>query len=168
MTTWFTSSWATVGFVAASTAAIYLTTLVAVRIAGRRTVSQMSAFDVVVTIALGTLLSSTAVSPTPSYAHGVTALVTLLMLQIGVAAIRQRVPRLRRIVDFAPRVLLRDGQPQLGMSPFGPQLTHDELLSRLRQRGVLSLDDAAVVILEPNGKVSVVRAGQVPGDTSPR
>ncbi len=48
--------------------------LLGVRLAGRRTLAQISAFDAIVTIAIGTLVSSTAVSSTRTYLEGVTAL----------------------------------------------------------------------------------------------
>lgn len=159
MSEWFGSSWATVAYVAASTAAIYGSALVAVRVAGRRTVARFSAFDVVVTIALGSLIASTAVSPDPSYAQGATAMATLLVLQVGVAALRQRSAAARRLLDFAPWVVVRDGEMSLPATPLGPQLTADELLSSLRERGVFGLDGVRVVVIEPTGGLSVERDG---------
>ena len=91
MADWFGASWATIGFVVAGTVAAYGTLLVGVRLAGRRTASELSAFDVVVTVALGSLLASMAVSPDPSYLQGVTPMATLLLLQV-----RRGVQRARR------------------------------------------------------------------------
>lgn len=156
MGAWFGASWSTIGWVIASTAAIYFSALLGVRLAGRRTLAQMSAFDAVVTIALGTLVSSTAVSSTPSYLQAVAALLTLLGLQVIVAAARQRAPRLRRYLDFSPKVVVRHGEVELGRSPFTAQMTHDELLSRLRRNGMFNLESARFVILEPTGQLSVV------------
>lgn len=155
MTDWVGSTWATVAYVAGSTLAIYCSAVIAIRVAGRRTVTQLSAFDVVVTIALGSLIASTAVSKNPSYAEGVTALCTLLVLQVIAAALRQRFAVVRRILDFAPCVVVRDGQLRLPSTPFGAQITSDELLSMLRQRDVSNLDGVRLVILEPTGGLSV-------------
>jgi uncharacterized membrane protein YcaP (DUF421 family) len=160
---WFGSSWATVAYVATSTTAIYCSTLLVVRLAGRRTVSQLSAFDIVVTIALGSLIASTAVSPEPSYAQGITAVATLLTLQVAAAALRQRVPVLRRLLDFAPFAVVRDGEVHLPTSPLGPQMTKDELLTKLRERGIFHLDDLRLVVVEPTGGISVAREGQAGG-----
>ncbi len=55
MKEWFVASWDVVGFVVLSTVAMYLSVLIGVRIAGRRTLAQLSAFDAVVTIALGSI-----------------------------------------------------------------------------------------------------------------
>lgn len=157
MSDWFGSTWETVAYVVVSTAAIYCSSLFAIRVAGRRTVAQLSSFDIVVTIALGSLIASTAVSRDPSYAQGMTAVVTLLLLQVLAAAARQRWAAARRLLDFAPYVVVRDGDLHLPTTPFGPQMTRDELLSKLRERDVFQLEGLRVVVIEPTGGLSVAR-----------
>ena len=160
MSDWFGASWATIAYVAASTTAIYCSALLAIRIAGRRTVARLSAFDIVITIALGSLMASTAASRDPSYAQGATALVTLLVLQVVAAGLRQRFALVRRLLDFAPCVVVRDGELRLPSTPLGPQMSEDELFSRLREQGVFNLDGVRVVIIEPTGGVSVEHSGE--------
>lgn len=152
---WFGSSWATMAYVSGGTAAMYLSTLAAVRIAGRRTLAQFSAFDAVVTVAVGSLVATTAVSRDPSYLQGVTALVTLLSLQVVVGALRRWVPATRRVLDFRPIVIVRDGVTDLPVSMLSAQPTDDELASKLREMGVFDRSRARLVILEPTGGVSV-------------
>ncbi|MBW3555775.1 MAG: DUF421 domain-containing protein [Actinobacteria bacterium] len=159
MSDWFGSSWATVAYVAASTTAVYCSALLAIRLAGRRTVAQLSAFDIVVTIALGSLIASTAVSRDPSYAQGTTAMITLLILQVVAAGLRQRFAIVRRFLDFAPWIVVRDGELQLPNTPLGPQMSADELLSKLRERGVFDLEGVRLVVIEPTGGVAVLRDG---------
>ena len=152
---WFGSSLATMGWVAATTAAMYVTTLMSVRIAGRRTLAQLSAFDIIVTIALGSVVAATTVQKAASYAQGTTVVVTLLALQTMLAAARQRFSAVARVVDFSPEVVVDKGRLTLRRSPLGPQLTEDELMSRLREKGEFSVDTLRIVILEPDGSVSV-------------
>lgn len=159
METWIGSSVADIAFVALGAVAMYVTTVVGVRLAGRRTIAQLSAFDLVITVALGSLVANTAVSEDPSYVQGATALITLLSLQVGIGWLRKRIPLLRRLVVFAPEVVVRDGVTQLPTGLMTSQLTEDELASRLRQQGVFDRSGLAVVILEPTGQVSVRRQG---------
>ncbi|MFP5370072.1 MAG: DUF421 domain-containing protein, partial [Actinomycetes bacterium] len=169
MSEWFGVSWATIGYVVAGTAAMYGSTLVAVRIAGRRTVARLSAFDLIITTAIGSLLASACVSADPSYAQATTALVTLLLLQMAVAAARRRFPAVARLLEFEPRVVLRDGDVDLDRGLFGAQLTRAELESALRSQGVFDLSSVRLVVLEPTGEFSVARGepGAVPsGDTA--
>lgn len=157
MSEWFLAPWPMIGAVVLVTTAMYASTLLAVRLAGRRTLARLSAFDVVTTIAVGTLLGSTAISRDPSYARGLTALLTLLGLQIAVAAARRWIPGVRRLLDFAPLVVVRHGEVRLPTGLLGPQLTPDELRSALRRHGVFDPAGARVVVLEPNGQISVDR-----------
>ncbi|MGD9796798.1 MAG: hypothetical protein AB7V15_01650, partial [Acidimicrobiia bacterium] len=112
--------------------ALYATTFVLVRVAGRRTVSQLSAFDALITIAVGSVFATTIVSDPPSYGRGAAAVVTLLLLQVVVGLLRQRHPRLRRYLDFSPETVFEHGRMQAGRNPLGPQLTADELDAAIR------------------------------------
>ena len=154
MDDWLGASVGTVWAIVLSTALIYGSALLTVRLAGRRTITQLSAFDAVVTIALGSLVATTAVTRTTSYAEGLTAMVTLLALQTGLATLRQRSDRVRRLVDFEPEVLVHQGAPSLSRRPGSSQVTEEELWSRLRQKGV-RLTSGTLVILEPDGSMSV-------------
>ena len=155
MDEWLGTSWRTVGYVVVGTVATYLSTIVAIRLAGRRTVAQLSSFDIVVTVAIGSLVASTAASNDPSYVQGMTALVTLLLLQVGVAALRQRSATLRRILDFKPETVFDGGRVDLPTGPLTSQITLDELRSKLRQQGVFDLDTVTLVVVEPTGELSV-------------
>ncbi len=155
MDEWLGASWRTVGYVVVSTVATYLSTIVAVRLAGRRTIAQLSSFDIVVTVAIGSLVASTAAGNDPSYAQGMTALVTLLLLQVGIAALRQRSATLRRVLDFQPETVVDDGRVNLPTGPLTSQITSEELRSKLRQRGVFDLDGVTLVLVEPTGELSV-------------
>lgn len=155
---WFGASWQEVFRVVTTTLAIYVTVVAGLRVAGRRTVSQMSAFDFVVTIAIGSLVASTALSPDSTYGRGVAAIGTLLIAQQIVAVIRQRFPGTRRLLDFQPQPIYTGGELKLRHSPLTAQVTEAELHSKLRRAGVEDLDEVSLVILEPDGRVSVMRS----------
>ncbi len=155
MSEWLGASWQTVGYVVAGTVAMYFSTLAAARIAGRRTLAQLSAFDTIITIAMGSLLASTSVTRDASYTQGLAVLLTLLVLQLVVAWGRRRFSVLRRLIEFEPQLVVRDGEVHLDRNPLGVQLTRGELESALRQHGVFDLANARIVVLEPTGKMSV-------------
>ena len=155
MNDWFASSWEAIGFVALGTIAIYITMLCGVRLAGRRTISQLSAFDAVVTVALGSTMASAAISKDSSYAQGATVIVTLLVLQVVLAAIRRKSRLARRILDFPAEAVVRNGAMTLPTSPLSSQLSGDELRSLLRQEGFFDVEGLRLVLLEPSGGISV-------------
>lgn len=156
MSDWFTSTWPTLAWVAGGTAALYLSSLIAIRIAGRRTLAQMAAFDFLVTVALGSIIATTAVSEEPPVANGIVAILTLLSLQVIVGALRQRSERLEEALDFPPIVLYDGDELDLPTSPLKAQPTREEIESRLRRQGVERWDEVERVVLEPDGKVSVL------------
>ena len=154
------ASWSAVGLVALTTVAMYASVIVAVRIAGRRTLAQLSAFDAVVTIALGSMTATTILSADVSYAEGFAGVVTLISLQLFVGFLRHRFPLVRRLIDFEPVVLIDDSKevPRGGL--LGAQLTDEELRSALRARGIFETSDVEKAILEPSGEVSAQRRPQ--------
>jgi uncharacterized membrane protein YcaP (DUF421 family) len=156
MRSWLTGPSGDLVRIAASTVLFYALTLIAVRLAGRRTLATLSAFDALVTIALGSLLATVIVDPSIPLSYGAAALLTLLVLQVAVGALRRAVPATRRLLDFRPLTLFADGEPTDDRGALGPQITRDELLAALRQRGFTGLEDVSVVILEANGEVSVI------------
>lgn len=154
---WLGGSWSEIGRVVLSTAAIYITAIVSLRVAGRRTVSQMSAFDFVVTIAIGSLVAMAALSPQTNYVHGAAALLSLIALQQVFAVVRTRFEKTRRFLDFSPQRIFSNGHLNLRKSPLTAQLTEWELHSKLRRHGVKSLDDVAIVVLEDDGSISILK-----------
>jgi uncharacterized membrane protein YcaP (DUF421 family) len=118
--------------VALTAVALYATTFTVIRVAGRRTVSQLSAFDALVTVALGSIIASSIVSDPPSYRRGAVAIVTLVALQVAVGAARQRIPKLRRVLDFSAVTVFRDGQECISRNPLGAQLTPDAIETAVR------------------------------------
>ncbi|WP_336921677.1 DUF421 domain-containing protein [Aquipuribacter sp. SD81] len=148
---------------AVRTLLVYAVVLALVRVAGRRTLAQLSAFDVVVTVAAGTVVGSTALPSTVTVADGVTVVAVLFVLQVVIGALRQRFPVVARVVDFEPRRLVRDGVMDVRRAPTTAQFTQDDLAAKLREQGVTRLEDVRVAVLEPTGKVSVLRVGDVGG-----
>ena len=118
--TWWSSADQVLG-TAASTLIVYLGVLAAVRVAGRRTVSQLSAFDAVPTIALGSVLATTVLPSHVSIADGFSAAATLLLAQVIVGAVRQRWSWARRMVDFDAQVVVRRGDLSLQRGPTSAQ-----------------------------------------------
>jgi uncharacterized membrane protein YcaP (DUF421 family) len=151
------SSWSTFTGAVVAAMAAYLFTIVAVRISGRRTVTQMSAYDVVVTVAIGTIAASTALPSNPALADGAAVLVTFLLLQALIGVLRQRSAFIQRWVDFRAEAVVRDGEPDLRSAPWTAQLTRSDLESRLRQSGIGELSEARLAVLEPTGKLTVTR-----------
>lgn len=134
----------------------YLVLLLVVRVSGKRALGQLNAFDLIVSVALGSVLASVAVSPDVSLASGAAAFVLLVGLQYAAAALSTRMPGFQRLIKARPTLLVRDGS--LLEAAMGRQrVTHAAILQVLRQEGLSCVDDVAAVVLETDGSFSVLR-----------
>ncbi|HEX3393894.1 MAG TPA: YetF domain-containing protein [Acidimicrobiales bacterium] len=152
---WLLGDWRDVGFVAVSTALIYLSVVVGLRIGERRTLTEMTTYDFAVAIALGSIIGRTATSQQPSYVQGLTAVVVLLVCHHSLSILRTRSEFVHRIIDRSPIELVRGGRITTeGLRR--AHMTRPDLEMVLREHGVRGLNDAELVMLEPRGAFSVI------------
>jgi uncharacterized membrane protein YcaP (DUF421 family) len=144
-----------------SMVAIYLAVVVATRTAGPRSLAQMSAFDFIATVAVGSMVASVGLGSVP-LTDGLVAVATLFTLQYLVALLRQR-RTLRGAIDNQPLLLVREGEV-LEDHLRAARLTHDDLRSHLRRADVTDVGKVRAVVLETTGEVSVLRGD---GDLGP-
>ena len=139
-------------------AAILLPALIAiVRLAGLRSFAKMSAHDFVVTVATGSVVAATVLNAGTAWWQGLLALVALFLAQVAVGAVRAWVPNAQRWIDNEPVVLMRAGVPDADALR-AARVSEDDLRQKLRQAGCASYGDAALVVLETTGDVSVLTA----------
>jgi uncharacterized membrane protein YcaP (DUF421 family) len=148
---------ATAGDVVIATVAICLTALLLVRVVGQRSLTAMSATDVVCVIALGAVVGRTTLLAIPTLAAGVIAVAVLFALR-GLLARAARVRGLGRLLAPGPVVLVRDGRV-LADGLRRARVQEDELREQLRLAGVVALDRVGLVVLERTGRLSVLPAG---------
>ena len=140
-------------------ASAYVLLVAVVRFAGKRSLSQLNAFDFVVSVALGSILASTLLNADISLAEGVTALALLLGLQYILTSISVRWPRVRNGITARPALLLSDGEMQ-HETLRRQRLTEAEVRQAIRANGSGDLSKIQAVVLESNGTFSVILADQ--------
>jgi uncharacterized membrane protein YcaP (DUF421 family) len=143
--------------VAASAVVAYAAVVLLLRIGGKRTLSDMNAFDFVVTVALGTMLGSTILTDGVSVSEGVLGLSVLVALQALIAALSARSSAVRRVVKAEPTLVVHRGAI-LRNAMRAQRLSEAEVLAAIRAAGEADLGDVHAVVLETNGNLSVVSA----------
>jgi uncharacterized membrane protein YcaP (DUF421 family) len=151
---WF-GDWGNIGEVVLSGTLMFVALLASIRLGGNRTLSNMNASDFIVTVAVGTTVASTMLSSDVPLASGAAAIVTLIGIQSLTIWLSVKFPRLRQRAEGEPIVLLHDGVPQRHVMKRA-HVSMDELRQVVRQHGYGGFADVAVVLLEANGKFSVV------------
>ncbi len=160
---WF-DTWSDVLRVLLVGPASYAALVVILRISGKRTLSKLNAFDLIVTVALGSTLATIFLSKDVSWTEGVFALGVLAVLQFLVAAVTSRRPIARSVVTVGPTLVLQDGR-MLDAALRRQRLTAAEVRQAIRGTGVGDVAAVAAVVLESDGSLSVITTDQV-GDRS--
>ncbi|MDQ1815548.1 DUF421 domain-containing protein [Massilia sp. CCM 9210] len=149
-------SWESIARMAIAGSAAYVCAIFMLRISGSRTLSKMSAFDLVITIAFGSTLSAILVNSSVSLATGVAALALLVALQYVIAALASRSRRFSALITSRPVLLAWDGRT-LDVAMRRERVTGDDMLAALRQHGVAGFEQVQAIVLEADGSLSVVK-----------
>lgn len=137
-------------------AAAYAALVILLRVSGKRTLTKLNAFDLVVTVALGSTLATVLLDRSVSLAEGVTALGLLIALQFAITWTAVRWPPFGRGVKSEPSLLLHQGRPLDGALR-KQRVTKDELRAALRSAGIDRFEEAESAVLETDGSISVVK-----------
>jgi len=139
----------------------YAALVVLLRVSGKRTLSKMNAFDLIVTVALGSTLATVILSRDVALAEGVAAFALLVGLQFAITWLSVRSPAVGRLVKAEPTLLLYRGRflpDQLRRA----RVLEDEVRAAVREQGVAALDDVEAVVLETDGSFAVVERSDGP------
>ncbi|UFN51085.1 DUF421 domain-containing protein [Roseomonas sp. OT10] len=140
----------------------YAALVLLLRASGKRTLAKLNAFDLIVTVALGSTLATVLLSKSVALAEGLAAFVLLAGLQYLVAWLSVRSPRFSDWVKSEPTLLLHRGR-FLDGAMRAQRATRSEILAALRNAGVADPGQVAAVVLENDGSLSVVQGEARPG-----
>ena len=151
----FFSGWAPVGRILVVGASMYLALVVLLRISGSRSLATMNAFDLIVTVAIGSSFGRALTAKSVALLEAVAAFVLLLLLQFVVAWSQARWPRLEAVVTNPPTLLFFRGRFLDG--PMRRcRISRDSVRATVRKQQVGSLDQVDAVVLESSGELSVI------------
>lgn len=152
----FFKDWSGLGRVVIVGVLAYVALVCLLRVSGKRTLSKMNAFDLIVTVALGSTLATVLLSRDVALAEGVFAFATLVALQFAVAWLSARSARVSDLVKAEPALLLYRGR-FLREAPRRARVTEGEVRAAVRAQGLAALDEVEAVVLETDGSVTVVQ-----------
>jgi uncharacterized membrane protein YcaP (DUF421 family) len=140
------------------TVVVYVVILMGLRLAGKREMGQMTVFDLVVLLLIANAVQNAMVGPDTSLLGGILGATVLLLLNAIVARLNMRWPRLRRLVEGSPTILVFHGEVVTGhLRREG--LDEETLMAALREHGLVDLSQVEMAVLEIDGSISVVPAG---------
>jgi uncharacterized membrane protein YcaP (DUF421 family) len=134
---------------------VYLFLVIGLRLAGKRELAQLNAFDLVVLLTLSNTVQNAIIGSDNSLLGGVVGATTLLVFNYLVVRFVFAHPRMERLIEGEADVLMRSG----ALIPDrlrAEGVTKDELEAAARRQGFLSLNDIDKAILEANGGITFV------------
>jgi uncharacterized membrane protein YcaP (DUF421 family) len=133
----------------------YIAMIVLLRASGKRTLAQMNEYDFILTITLGASFGRVLTAKEVGLVEVVTTFACLVTLQYVFTFLHTHSPAFGRLVSGGPSLLFFRGDYQ--REPMRRNhVTEDHILGAVRQQGVGSLEEVEAVVLEPNGRLSVV------------
>lgn len=127
-----------------------------VRVVGLRAFSKMTAFDFVVTVAVGSLLAgSSQATSWPDFQQATLAIACLLGVQYLAARLRNSSDRFEAVVQNTPVLLMHEGEIS-HEALTATRVAEDDLIAKLREANVLDLSEVRAVVLETTGDISVL------------
>lgn len=136
--------------------AAYGVLVVMLRMSGKRTLSKMNAFDLVITVALGSTLATVLLSATVPLLEGILALALLICLQFAITWLSVHWDRFENLITSEPSLLVHDGR-YLDATLRRQRVTREEIGAALRENGKADISEIRSVVLETNGTMTVVQ-----------
>jgi len=135
---------------------IFVFLYVLMRVIGRRELSSLEPFDLILLVVLGDAVQQGLTQDDYSLTGAILAIGTIAMLQLAVSFTNFKFPKLRSILDGEPIVVVQDGKP-IDKNLRRERVTLDDLAAAMRKQGIGSLDDVQWAVMETSGIISFLK-----------
>ena len=151
----FFDTWSGLGRVVIVGTLAYAALVFLLRVSGKRTLTKFNAFDLVVTVALGSTLATVLLNKSVPLAEGVLALGLLIVLQYAITWLSVRSPGFQALIKAEPTLVVHRGR-FLDGAMRAQRLTREEVMAALRANGAPDLEKVAAIVLETDGTVNIL------------
>ena len=138
------------------TIVMYLYTLALVRVLGKRGMGDLSPFELVIIVALGSAVGDPMFYSDVPLVHGLIVITVVVALQRILVKITERHKGLERLIESQPVLLVQDGQ-LLQQAMDQEDLSESEVFLGLREQGIEFLGEVRRAYLEPSGTITAFR-----------
>ena len=125
------------------------------RVVGRRELSSLEPFDLILLIVIGDLVQQGVTQSDHSLTGAILSAGTFGVLTVVVSYLSFRFTRLRPVIDGEPMILLQDGMP-IERNLRRERITIGELAAAARQEQFASLKEVQWAVLETGGRISFI------------
>jgi len=138
------------------TDAVYIFMVVVFRLAGRRTLSDMTSFDFVLLLIVAEATQQALLGEDFSLTNAFLVVITLVGIDIFLSVLKDRFPRLERAIEGMPVIILENGQPIKDRMKRARVDESDILEAARESQGLERLEQIKYAVLESNGSISII------------
>ncbi|WP_034912685.1 MULTISPECIES: YetF domain-containing protein [Erwinia] len=136
-------------------ASMYLLLMIVLKIAGRRTLLEMTSFDLILLLIISEATQQALLGNDFSITGASLTIITLIVVDILFGMLKSRFPRLDMLIDGTALILVENGRV-LPERARRAGISEDDILNSARSSGLERLDQIKYAILEKNGKISII------------
>lgn len=138
---------------------IYIALYIIIRVTGNKEISQITLFDFIVAITIGSIAASASIDNTITIPMGIASMIVWAGLTFLLGYITLKSYRARKLLEGEPTILVQNGKIMRdNMKKIRFNL--DDLLIQLRNKGIFNMSEVEFAMLEPDGKVSAILKSQ--------
>lgn len=137
---------------------IFLFVFLVTRAIGRRELSSLEPFDLILLVVIGDLVQQGVTQSDYSITGAIVVITTMAVLTVALSFVSFRVRRLRPLLEGEPIVLVEDGNV-IERNLRRERISREELEAEGRQQQVSNIDGMRWAVLETNGSISVIPKG---------
>lgn len=135
---------------------LYIVIIIAIRIMGKRQISEMQTSELVITLLMSNIASIPMQDTDQSMLSGIIPIMVLLVCEISISYLMLKHTKIRSLICGKPVIIIdngkidRDAMIQLRIST-------EDMYEQLRQKEIFDIKEVAYAIIETNGKLSVMK-----------
>jgi uncharacterized membrane protein YcaP (DUF421 family) len=138
------------------TTIVFFFLMVVFRLAGKRSLAQITSFDFVLVLIIGEATQNALIGQDYSLTNAGLVIVTLIMLDITMSLVKARFPRLDRVLDDLPLVVVEHGRPLTDRMRQARVDEEDVMAAARELQGLERLDQVKYAVLERSGGITVI------------
>ncbi|QXI24908.1 MULTISPECIES: DUF421 domain-containing protein [Pseudomonas] len=137
--------------------AMYLALMVLFKIAGRRSLAELTTFDFVLLMIIGEATQQALLGDDFSLTNAILVIITLIAIDVGFSLLKQRSSWVSRLIDGEPTIIVENGKLLHRRLRHARLVEADVMEAARSSQGIETIDQIKFAIIERNGKISVIR-----------
>lgn len=137
-------------------AAMYLALMVLFKIAGRRSLAELTTFDFLLLMIIGEATQQALLGDDFSLTNSMLVIITLIVIDVGLSLLKQRSQWVSQLIDGGPTIIVENGKVLHKRLRHARLIEADIMEAARSSQGIETLDQIKFAILERNGKISVI------------